>query len=157
MTDRLDLLEQRERIRGLVVHSARLLDAEAFDDYVALYAAGAEYAIEVASPEIKKTATWLRADRDELGRLLSESSQHIHDRAARFHHVNVDEVEIDGDTASSRSSFIVVRTDPHGRSGLYADGSYDDAWVRRDEGWLIARRTVLLRTRMLDTPTPMPL
>ena len=157
MTDRLDEFEQRERIRARVGLSARLLDACAFDDFIALFAEGAEYAIEVVTPEIKRDSTWLRADRAELARLLSESSQHIHDLAARFHFVTVDEVDIERETASSLSRFIVVRTDLQGRSNVYAVGTYEDEWIAREEGWMIARRTVRLQTRMMEAPTPMPL
>ncbi len=157
MTDRLEELEQRERVRARVALSARLLDACAFEDFTALFAQGAEYAIEVTTPEIKRNSTWLRADRAELARLLSESSQHIHDLAARFHLVSVEEIDIERDTASSLSRFIVLRTDLQGRSNVYAVGAYEDEWIAGEEGWLIARRTVRLQTRMMEAPTPMPL
>ena len=157
MTDRLDELEQRERIRARIALGARLLDACDFDDFTALFAEDAEYAIEVTTPEIKRDSTWLRADRTELARLLSESSQHIHDLAARFHMVTVDEIDIERDTASSLSRFVVVRTDLQGRSNVYAVGIYEDEWTARERGWMIARRTVRLQTRMMEAPTPMPL
>ena len=157
MTDRLEGLEQRERIRARVAGSARSLDACDFDGYIAHFAEGAEYAMEVATPEIKRDSTWLRADRAELARLLSESSQHIHDLAARFHLVTVDEIDIERETASSVSRFIVVRTDLQGRSNVYAVGTYDDEWIAGEGGWMITRRTVRLQTRMMEAPTPMPL
>lgn len=157
MNDRLDELEQREHIRARVALSVRLLDACAFDDFVALFAPDAEYAIEVATPEIKRDSTWLRADRTELARLLSESPQHIHDLAARFHLVTVDKIDIERETASSLSRFVVVRTDLQGRSNVYAVGTYEDEWIAREEGWMIARRIVKLQTRMMEAPTPMPL
>ncbi len=157
MTDRLEVLEQRERIRVRVAQSARLLDACAFDGYIALFAEDAEYAMEVTTPEIKRDSTWLRADRTELARLLSESSQHIHDLAARFHLVTVEEIDIERETASSVSRFIVVRTDLQGRSNIYAVGTYEDEWIAGEGGWAIARRTVRLQTRMMEAPTPMPI
>ena len=157
MTDRLEELEQRERIRARVARSARSLDACDFDGYIALFAEGAEYAMEVATPEIKRDSTWLRADRAELARLLSESSQHIHDLAARFHLVTVEEIDIERGKASSLSRFVVVRTDLQGRSHVYAVGTYEDEWIAGDESWMIARRTVRLQTRMMEAPTPMPL
>ncbi len=157
MIHRLEMLEQREHIRSRVGLSVRLLDACAFDEFVALFAEEAEYAIEVATPEIRRQSTWLRADRAELSRLLSESSQHIHDLASRFHFVNVEEIDIDRQAASSRSRFIVVRTDLRGRSGVYAIGTYEDEWVSRGQAWMIAKRTVKLQTRMMEAPTPMPL
>lgn len=134
------------------------MDRKKYDDYIALFAADGTYALQADSDEIGQRMTWLEMERDELAALLEESPQHVHDMAARTHLVSVDEITMDGaDAAEARSTFAVFRTDAAGVSQVYAVGQYDDRLIRNGTDWRIARRRVLVQTRMFRTPTPTPL
>ena len=149
--------EEREAIRDLIARSGRLLDIEAFGEYVDLFASDGLYEMKAYSPEIGRDMTWLSADRDELADLLQELAEHVRDPSARAHIVSVDQIDLDGENASAASTFVVFRTDPRGETTLYAVGRYDDALVRQDGAWRLRRRTVTPQTRLFTTPTPTPL
>ena len=149
--------ENIEAIRRLVAQSARRLDSGLFSDYVDLFTDDGTYVLQADSTEIGSTMIWLDLSLDELSALVEESPQHVHDLAGRTHMVTVDDVQIDGETATGRSTFAVFRTDQSGRSEVYAVGYYDDQLRRQSDGWRIAARRVRSQTRMFRTPTPMPL
>ena len=139
--------EEREAIRALVTRSARLLDAEHFDEFIALFAADGRYALIADGPELGRTMTWLELARDELAALLAEAPQHVYDLARRAHLVTVDEIVLDGARATARSTFAVFRTT--------ADGTYDDTLVRDGDIWRLGQRTATVQTRMFTMPTPL--
>ena len=149
--------EEREKIRSLILKSARLLDSERFDDYVALYADNARYAMCARSPEIGRDMTWFDADRGGLLELFAELPRHVLDSAERSHLVSVEDVRVNGTGASAESNFVVFRTDPRGETQLFAVGRYEDALQRDGDEWRIKQRTVRLTTRLFATPTPTPL
>ncbi|MGB0630840.1 MAG: nuclear transport factor 2 family protein [Alphaproteobacteria bacterium] len=152
-------LQDREDIRTLVSRSVRSLNEGRFADFIALFAADGRYVLQADSAEIGQTMTWLDLDRDELGALLDESPQHVHDLAARKHMVAVDEFDFadDGASVEALSGFAVFRTDIDGRTEVYAVGNYEDRLVRDGNDWRIAQRLVRVQTRMFRTPTPTPL
>ena len=149
--------EEREAIRDLIARSGRLLDTEAFEDFVALFAPDGLYEMKAYSPEIGRDMTWLSADRDELAGLLEELAEHVRDPSTRAHIISVDRIDLDGDDARARATFVVFRTDPRGETTLYAVGRYDDDLVRHNGAWRLRRRTVTPQTRLFSTPTPTPL
>lgn len=150
--------EDREEIRTLISRSGRFLDDHAYADFIDLLTPDGSYTLEADSEEIGQRMIWLSMPRDELGALLEESPQHIHDLATRTHQVNVDEIEINGETADAQSTFSVFRTDQNGLTQIYAVGRYNDHLVRNGSGdWRIQERRARVTTRMFRTPTPMPL
>lgn len=149
--------EERERIRDLVTRSVRLLDAGAFEGFIALFAPGAIYSMSAFSPEIGRDSVWLELERDELGRILDASTEHIHDLAARTHFVMVEAFARAGHEIRAQSNFVVFRTDEAGRTALYAIGTYDDTIAGYDGALKITARRVRVQTRLLPAPTPMPL
>lgn len=53
-------------------------------------------------------------------------------------------IEIDGDTATAETDFVVVRRDEGGRAGVALVGRYRDRLRRLDDGrWVIASRTAV--------------
>ena len=65
-----------------------------------------------------------------------------------LHRITNPQVSIDGDVATARSYVDAIILGPDNRTGVRAVGFYDDALVRTDAGWKIARRRF---TRVLQT------
>ena len=150
--------EYREVIRTLISRSGRYLDQHAYQDFIQLFAPAGTYTLEADSEELSQRMTWLSMPRDELAALLEESPQHVHDLATRTHQVSVDEIALNGETAEAQSTFAVFRTDQTGQTQVYAVGHYRDQLARDGDGdWRIHERRTRVTTRMLRTPTPMPL
>ena len=55
------------------------------------------------------------------------------------------------------ANFMVVRTMQDGGMTVFAVGRYIDRVVRRDTGWLFARKDVVLDSRQIDTLLAIPL
>ncbi|MGQ0546074.1 MAG: aromatic-ring-hydroxylating dioxygenase subunit beta [Betaproteobacteria bacterium] len=149
--------EAHERIRALINRSGRLLDSGCYDEFVGLFAAQGQYAMDATSAEIGKPMTWLALDRAGLQALFKEYPEHVRDLASRLHLVSPEYVHADEETATAFSTFAVFRTELNGESALYAIGRYEDEFVFEGTDWKLKRRRVLLDTRRFVTPTPLPL
>jgi len=148
--------DDRESIRTLIARSGRLLDAGRFAEYVELFAADGRYQLEAHSSEIGRDMVWLSLDRAELADLFREWPLHVRDAATRTHLIAIDEIELDGTHARALSTFAVYRTDERGRSEFYCVGRYEDELRADAAAWKINRRSARLETRLLVTPTPLP-
>jgi ketosteroid isomerase-like protein len=63
-------------------------------------------------------------------------------------------IEVDGDTATAETDFLVVRRDGDGRASCWLSGRYRDRFRRTDDGrWLIAVRTGVSLARPGDEHT----
>jgi 3-phenylpropionate/cinnamic acid dioxygenase small subunit len=143
-----------QAIRTLVMRSGRFLDEGRFSDYVGLYAEDGRYQLEAHAAEIDCDMVWLSLSRAELAELFCEWPLHVRDEAVRTHLVTVDEIALPGATAFS--TFAVFRTDEKGRSELYCVGRYEDEFEASTGEWKLRRRRARLVTRLLVTPTPLP-
>ena len=147
-------------LRALVHASARCLDDRRYDDFLALLLPECEYRIEVRSPELAEPMVWMIMNREELGVRFESAASHewqVYKALELTRMVSVDVIEPDEPGARASSNLAVFATDEEGHSRVYAVGRYDDRWVQADDGFLLRERVVRLRTRILDTPTPMPL
>jgi len=151
-------LEDRQAIHDLLINAGLLLDEGRFMDWAALFAENAEYAMLFKSKEIGGVDDYLvRLDKKQLLDKLVLLPRYVIDRAKRLHMVSNIRVEINGNTANSRSSFTVYRTTEDGKTNLYAVGHSEDSVIKRDNKWLFLKRKVILDTRMLEAHTHMPL
>ncbi len=148
--------ETRERLRGLVSRSGRLLDDGAWADYVALFADGGRYAMTARTPELPEPMTWMTLTRDELSSLFESLPSHEWDLGERLHLIAVDEIEL-AEAATVRSTFCVLRIDGSGRQELYASGRYTDRWEPDGDGWKLAEREARVANRLWSAPSPIPL
>jgi 3-phenylpropionate/cinnamic acid dioxygenase small subunit len=148
--------DDRESIRALIARSGRLLDEGRFADYVELFATDGQYLIEARSAEIGRDMVWLSLNRTELAELFREWPLHVRDAATRTHLIAVDEISFAGADAHAFSTFTVYRTDERGRSEFYCVGRYEDQLCSEATVWKIKRRSARLETRLLVTPTPLP-
>ncbi len=100
---------------------------------------------------------WLSLNRAELAELFREWPLHVRDEAVRTHLATPEEVTLARAAAAALSTFAVFRTDEKGRSELYCVGRYEDELEAVAGTWKLRRRRARLITRLLVTPTPLPL
>jgi 3-phenylpropionate/cinnamic acid dioxygenase small subunit len=149
--------EVRDRLRAIVTQSGRLLDSERFNEFVDLFDKEGIYTLEAHSTEIGRDMTWLSLDQRGLKSLFEEWPRHVHDESSRKHLITVDDVQLEDGVAAVLSTFVVFRTDESGRTELYCVGSYEDRFSGKGMDWKLSARKVRLDTRLLSTPTPIPL
>ena len=139
--------------------SARCLDERDYEAYLACFCEDAEYAISTRAPELREKMVWMRASRTELAERLASIDQHEWEIAAieQSRLLSVDAVDIHGDKARTSSGFALYHTDEAGRSSLYAVGRYEDEWLESGQGWCLAYREVVLKTRQLEPLSPLPI
>ena len=146
-------------IGALVYRTCLLLDAERFDDYLALCSADFRYRVKADSPELGKEMTWLDLNRNELADLLENVANHVRlpGRFTRQATVYTIERDDDGAEALVTTSLIVVYTDLDGVSRLFASGRYLDTVALAGPAPQLASRTVWLDTRDLGPGSHVPL
>jgi len=146
-------------ITRLIHASAHYLDEHNFDAYVGLFADEGEYLIVTKAPELPKLMTWMQRSKAELAERFDAAPEHewqiMQQDQTRL--VSVNMLKVSNDTASSSSNFTVYNTDEQGRSSCFAVGCYEDRWSMKDENWLLEQRKVVLKTRLLASPTALPL
>jgi methanesulfonate monooxygenase small subunit len=147
-----------QAIRELVYRSCVTLDAEDFDAFLALCTPALHYRIAVWSPDIRKEMTWLEHDYEGMKALLAAVPHHLKRLGTMKRHASVYFIEraADGRLAEVTSSFLVVSTDPEGRSKLYIAGMYHDEVDLSSGRPLLARRRAQLETRDLGVGTHIP-
>ena len=141
------------------MRSCLLLDAERFDDYLALWSPEGRYRITSWSPDLRKELVLLDLALPEFRQLLENVPNHERMPGTFSRHVTGPLVERpDGeDTARATSSLLVVRTDLEGISSLYAAGKYLDNIDIAHDAARIASREVRLETRQLGTGSHVPM
>lgn len=149
--------DQKE-IQNLIARSCWLLDNKEFDKWIDLFSEGAQYTITAYSLEIRKQMIWMQHDKESLGKLLKELSNHVVDKARRRHIFSIVDVEFQSEKeVNVITNFAVFRTDVVGRSSLYVVGEYKDICIQNDDQWLIKERSTYLDTRQLDLQSQFPL
>jgi 3-phenylpropionate/cinnamic acid dioxygenase small subunit len=74
-------------------------------------------------------------------RALYENGTRLHDGSPRTRHITANTiVEVDGDTASARSSYVVFQATDQLALQPIITGRYRDEFVRDDGAWRFARR-----------------
>jgi uncharacterized protein (TIGR02246 family) len=136
MTDdlaaRVQRLEDREAIFALFMEYRRCLDEKDFSGYAALFSVDGEFIAQdmhaVGRAAIEELVDGMR------GSLLTETA------GDDLHIVANPEIEVDGDRARARSTWIYVVREADGGPDLCKVGHYDDDLVREDGAWRFARR-----------------
>lgn len=74
-------------------------------------------------------------------RVLYENGTRLHDGSPRTRHITANTiVEVDGDTASARSSYVVFQATDHLPLQPIITGRYRDEFARHEGTWRFARR-----------------
>jgi uncharacterized protein (TIGR02246 family) len=139
MTDRLaelearvQRIEDRDAIFTLFMRYRECLDEKDFSGYAALFAADGEF---VAAGGTAKGRAGIEELVDGMrGSLLTAVA------GDDLHIVANPEISIDGDRATSRSTWIYVVKGDDGEPTLCKVGHYEDDLVREDGEWRFARR-----------------
>src|SRR5215475_5027028 len=132
---RLQVLEDREAIRALLVSYARTLDERDFAGFELLWARDAEF-IGGASDSAKGPA----AIRDLLQGLLKVNAAPVPGRD--FHLVMNQTVDVTGDTATGFSRGTWVVTDPDKKLRISIIANYYDQFVREGGRWKFKRHQI---------------
>jgi 3-phenylpropionate/cinnamic acid dioxygenase small subunit len=120
-------LVDRARISDLLHAFARALDTKDWEAYAAMYA-------ESGVLELP----WATVGRAELAGFVSQDLGRFH---ATHHLSSNHSIEIDGDTARSRSYLLSMHVvDPDDQASQWlAGGWYDNEYRRTAEGWRLTR------------------
>jgi methanesulfonate monooxygenase subunit beta len=146
-------------ISEVIYRGCLALDAGDFDGFMRLCAPELRYQVTVFSPDLRKEMTWLSHDHAGMTSLLAAVPHHLVRLGTLKRHVSVYLIDREpaGSVAKVTSSFLVVSTDPEGRSRLFATGMYFDEVNTGGAVPLLAGRRVQLETRDLGIGTHLPL
>jgi hypothetical protein len=132
-------LKDREAIRAVLDRYAFLLDTARWRDIPA--AVFTEDAVDHHSPQAGPAAE--PRGREEIARFLDAT---MGGHAGSQHLLGNSSIEVDGDTAHSRTYAICSHWSANGPQPLPSDmilaAAYDDRWRRTPEGWRICERWV---------------
>ena len=132
---KVQVLEDREAIRALLVTYARTLDERDFAGFEQLWARDAEF-IGGAN----NTAKGPKAIRDLLQGLLKVNGAPVPGRD--FHLVMNQTVDVTGDTATGFSRGTWVVTDPESKLRISIIANYYDQFVREGGRWKFKRHQI---------------
>ncbi len=151
-------LMNREDIRTLIFKSSMLLDAEDFKGFLEVCGDTFSYKISAYSPELGQDMIWLEHDRKEMEGLFEMLPKHVRMPGKFKRHVSIYSIdESGGDRAQVVSSLLVVHTDPHGASTLFAAGQYTDLVDTAQPSPRLLEREVRLDTRVLGPGVHVPI
>lgn len=144
-------------ISALIFRSSLLLDAEDFKGFLRLCGDDFNYRICAHSPEIGKDMIWLEHDRQGLQGLFAMLPQHVRMRGRFKRHVSIYSIDrSEQDRARVLSSLLLVHTDDHGVSRLFAAGQYHDVVATARSEPRLVEREVRLETRDLGPGMHVP-
>ncbi|WP_053225786.1 nuclear transport factor 2 family protein [Solirubrobacter soli] len=129
---RLQALEDREAIRDLLMEYRRALDEKDFDAYADLFGEDGEFVTDGFTVRGRSQILTMLADLQATGALTVNAGD---DR----HLVTNVEIEVDGDRATARSTWVYV-TRESDEPNLAMVGHYEDQLRRTPAGWRFARR-----------------
>jgi ketosteroid isomerase-like protein len=145
---RLQQLEDSEAIRRLLLDYGRCLDTRDFEGLSELFSDDCEFVL--AFDTVKGRDGVLKAMNDMLG-------VHLPLEPGRDLHVFANpQVDVHGDTATSRSFWLYITPDEHGFPRIALFGHYEDELVRLDGRWKFKRRTAPLDIGVLKAGVPGP-
>ena len=147
------------QLTRLLHSSTRMLDDQNYDAFLELFSSEGEYSITCLAPELSQKMIWMKATRSEIDERLKAMNEHewqiAHVEQTRI--LSVDTIDIGKNTSNTSSSFSLYQTDQQGRSELYVLGRYEDEWQYLSNRWVLAKREVALRTRLLKMLSPLPI
>jgi 3-phenylpropionate/cinnamic acid dioxygenase small subunit len=123
--------DAHEQIRNLLGRYCEAMDAADWAGLVELFAAGA--LTDGDGNELARGAAAVSA--------MYAGMVQLHDGSPRTRHLTVNPVlDVDGDAATCRSSFLVLQQVPGGPLQPIAAGRYRDRFARSGGGWSFAVR-----------------
>lgn len=146
------------RLSQLVQLSCQTLDDEDFAGWLSLFDAVGRYEVRVYSHELRREMTWLGNDVSEMQSLLDALPNHLRDPGGLMRVASLRSFDEGPDnTARTRSSVLVYKTDVYGMTSLFACGEYRDVWTHSPTGYRLRHRILDLKTRTLGVGSHVPL
>lgn len=129
---RVQVLEDREEIRALILAYGRAHDHRDYRSFANLFATNGEWIGGLGSA----------TGPDEIFRLMDETIGHnpLPEGSGTFHIMTNEQIEIDGDRASSTTKWLYLTPgDDNSPKPTYL-GHYDDQFIRENGEWKFLRR-----------------
>ena len=126
------VLEAKDYIRELMARYAQALDACRFADVAACFAADGEWTTDYGAARGPA----------EIEKFISGIVPVKGEGPQRKHYITNMIIEVDGDTASAVSDYLVVRESDNGLIPVMG-GSYKDRFVKTPAGWRFARKELI--------------
>ena len=149
-----------EIVRNTIYKACILLDDERWHEFLECCDTSFQYDIRAYSPEINYDMTYFSGNLKELTAMMTTLPKHNTDHSPLKRHVSVYTVEtsVDGETATSISSFLVYQNmldgiNSHidaGENRLFMVGRYNDKFSIKNNCAKFVEREVRLETRRLD-------
>lgn len=132
LAERIQLLEDREAIRALILAYGAAHDARDYRTFASLFAREGEWVGGLGSAR----------GPEAIFELMDETIGHDPQPggSGTFHILTNDQIAIDGDRASATTKWIYVTPGPDGAPRMVFLGHYDDQFIREDGQWKFLRR-----------------
>ena len=132
LTARVQALEDREEIRALILAYGQAHDHRDYRTFASLFAANGEWIGGLGSAK----------GPDAIFALMDKSIGHnpLPNGSGTFHVLTNDQIELDGDRASSTTKWIYLTAADDNSPKLTYLGHYDDQFVRENGRWRVLRR-----------------
>ncbi|MBT2187881.1 nuclear transport factor 2 family protein [Sphingobium nicotianae] len=138
--ERLQILEDKEAIRGILLEYGRALDSRDTQAYSDLFAADGEWSGGIGQA---RTPAGIKKMLDDLfaGGARNNSTPAEEKPRPRPHHLMGNMVvDVTGDTATAHSRWMWVMAGPDGSPHALRSGFYEDQLVRENGAWKIRKR-----------------
>jgi uncharacterized protein (TIGR02246 family) len=132
LAKRVQILEDREEIRALILAYGQAHDHRDYRTYASLFAANGEWIGGLGSAK----------GPDAIFALMDKSIGHnpLPEGSGTFHVMTNDQIEIDGDRASATTKWLYITAAEDNSPKLTYLGHYDDQFVRENGRWRFLRR-----------------
>jgi hypothetical protein len=129
---RVQILEDREDIRALILAYGAAHDHRDYRTFSALFATNGEWVGGLGSAK----------GPDAIFKLMDRTIGHAPrpNGSGTFHVMTNDQIKIDGDSASATTKWIYITPGDDGAPKLVYLGHYDDRFVRENGVWKFLRR-----------------
>jgi 3-phenylpropionate/cinnamic acid dioxygenase small subunit len=130
-------VEDQVAIAQLLARYARCLDSGDVDGYVDLFAPDGALDGQ-AGPRFGHAAI------RRVAEAMAAAAASDGPARGQRHVAGAPTIEGDHDRCEARSYFLLMRQTPQGDAFVQATGEYIDTCIRRDDGWVFARREIRL-------------
>ena len=133
LAKRVQVLEDRDEIRRIIIAYGEYLDARDYAGYAGLFAKDGVWTGGFGS------ATGPAAIQTMLEKNLGKPEPGFVNKSS-FHQVTTEVIDVDGDKATARSRYMFYTATPENRPNALLAGRYVDQFVRENGAWRIKAR-----------------
>jgi uncharacterized protein (TIGR02246 family) len=129
---RVQVLEDREAIRALILAYGQAHDHRDYKTFASLFAQNGEWVGGLGSAK----------GPDAIFQLMDKTIGHhpLPNGSGTYHVLTNDQIEIHGDRAAATTKWIYITPGPDGAPKLVYLGHYDDQFIRENGVWKFLRR-----------------